>query len=159
MEGPDEPVFSDFRDAEILVASNKGQVFSELISSFDNQIDISKSKGEKEKTKSNPSFGHGSSSKIKIFMFEDYPIETLSKKKLPKVDSVMLNFFHHLISDEGRAQHNNKNTLATKEAVKNAAYKTCSEIRQVWAQHLTSKLVDIDQESKILIRDHRIVER
>ena len=53
MEGPDEPVFSGFRDAEILVASNKGQVFSELISSFDNQIDISKSKGEKEKTKSN----------------------------------------------------------------------------------------------------------
>ena len=120
MEGPDEPVFSDFRDAEILVASNKGQVFSELISSFDNQIDISKSKGEKEKTKSNPSFGHGSSSKIKIFMFEDYPIETLSKKKLPKVDSVMLNFFHHLISDEGRAQNNNKHTLATKEAVKSS---------------------------------------
>ena len=59
MEGPDEPVFSGFRDAEILVASNKGQVFSELISSFDNQIDISKSKGEKEKTKSKPSYGQG----------------------------------------------------------------------------------------------------
>ena len=70
MEGPDEPVFSGFRDAEILVASNKGQVFSEFISSFDKQIDISK-QGEKEKTKSNPSFGHGSSSRIKIFMFED----------------------------------------------------------------------------------------
>ena len=59
MEGPDEPVFSGFRDAEILVASNKGQVFSEFISSFDKQIDISK-QGEKEKTKSNPSFGQGS---------------------------------------------------------------------------------------------------
>ena len=67
-------------------------------------------------------------------MFDVYPIETLSKKKLPKVNSVMLNFFHHLISDEGRTQNNNKNTLATKEAIRNAAYKTCSEIRQVWAQ-------------------------
>ena len=159
VQGPDdtsEPGFSGFRDDEIFVASNKGQVFSEFISSFDKQIDISK-QGEKEKTKSNPSFGHGSSSRIKIFMFEDYPIETLSKKKLPKVNSVMLNFFHHLISDEGRAQNNNKHTLATKEAVKIAAFKTCSEIRQVWAQHLTSRLVD--QESKILIQDRKIVDR
>ena len=53
MEGPDEPVFSGFCDDEILVASNKEEIFSELISSFENQIDISKSKGEKEKTKSN----------------------------------------------------------------------------------------------------------
>ena len=59
MEGPDEPVFSGFRDAEILVASNKGQVFSELISCFENQIFISKSKGEKEMTKSKPSYGQG----------------------------------------------------------------------------------------------------
>ena len=43
-----EPVFSGFCDDEILVASNKGQVFSEFISSFDKQIDISK-QGEKEK--------------------------------------------------------------------------------------------------------------
>ena len=33
----------------------------------------------------------------------------------------------------------------------------CSEIRQVWAQHLTSRLVD--QESNILIRDRKIVDR
>ena len=147
MQGPDdtsEPVFSGFCDDEILVASNKGQVFSEFISSFDKQIDISK-QGEKEKTKSNPSFGHGSSSRIKIFMFEDYPIETLSKKKLPKVNSVMLNFFHHLISDEGRTQNNNKNTLATKEAIRNAAYKTCSEIRQAsvgTSEEITRKCVN-----------------
>ena len=51
MQGPDdtsEPGFSGFRDDEIFVASNKGQVFSEFISSFDKQIDISK-QGEKEK--------------------------------------------------------------------------------------------------------------
>ena len=33
----------------------------------------------------------------------------------------------------------------------------CSEIRQVWAQHLTSRLVD--QESNILIQDRKIVDR
>ena len=62
VQGPDdisEPGFSGFRDDEIFVASNKGQVFSEFISSFDKQIDISK-QGKKEKTKSNPSFGQGS---------------------------------------------------------------------------------------------------
>ncbi len=51
VQGPDdtsEPGFSGFRDDEIFVASNKGQVFSEFISSFDKQIDISK-QGEKEK--------------------------------------------------------------------------------------------------------------
>ena len=78
-------------------------------------------------------------------MFDVYPIETLSKKKLPKVDSVMLNFFHHLISDEGRTQNNNKNTLATKEAIRNAAYKTCSEIRQAsvgTSEEITRKCVN-----------------
>ena len=45
--------------SQFLVASNKGQVFSELISCFENQIFISKSKGEKEKTKSKPSYGQG----------------------------------------------------------------------------------------------------
>ena len=68
--------------SQFLAASNKGQVFSELISCFENQIFISKSKGEKEKTKTKPSYGQGF---FKIFMFDDYPIETegeLQKKHI-----------------------------------------------------------------------------
>ena len=69
----------------------------------------------------------------------------------------MLNFYHHLFLDDTRAHHSNKFTLATQKAIREAAKKTCIEIKLVWSHHRTNRLVD--EEKKIIIDDHRIVER
>ena len=44
---------------------------------------------------------------------------------LESMENSILFFLNTSLSDEGRTQNNNKNTLATKEAIRNAAYKTC----------------------------------
>jgi len=156
--------FSGFSEEEISASSKKGELFGELISSFDEQIDITKQdktvSGEKQKgdKKTKPaSFGSGSSKRVKIYLFEDFPIENLSRKKLQRVNAVMLNFYHHLFLDDTRAHHSNKFTLATQKAIREAAKKTCTEIKLVWSHHLTNRLVV--EEKKIIIDDHRIVER
>ena len=86
-----DPEFSGFSEEEISASSKKGELFGELISSFDEQIDITKQDktvcGEKQKgdKKTKPaSFGSGSSKRVKIYLFEDFPIENLSRKKLQR---------------------------------------------------------------------------
>ena len=103
------------------------------------------------------SLGVGSSSRSKIKFLDEFASKEMGNNKLPKTKKVLLALFAYLMEDENRKANSNKNTLATGNALTNAAEKVTEDLKNIWQLHFSSTLIEGDY--KIIVPDDKIRNR
>ena len=78
----------------------------------------------------------------KLYLLEQFPLKELGSSKIPKNNSILRLFFNHLFTQNDIKNNSNPKTLATTNAVLNAAKITVPEIKEVWHHHFGIKLID-----------------